>query len=1181
MRVVRFRSLRRVVNTETTFAMRSTKVNLVFLLQVLFSVALATTAFGQAAPPKPMTEDEFVALLQARQQQVKDMTDLDDAGKASVTALYKQALVEMDAVKRWAAKAAQSVTLAAEAPNEIVRTKSELAGLPAQPTVTMRPEDTLLQVEQTTSRRQADLEKLRKELADDEEELKTRAARRARIPEQISEAKKPLAQINADLQAPSPSDEKPAVSFARRMILLAQRRRVEQEIVCREKELAAYEARTELLPLHHDLKARQIALAEQEIKLWQELANRRRQQEAEQQVQHASQEAGQAHSASVVRDLAETNVGLAAKRQPLGQAIADIRRQQEHVNQKLVAVRKQYQDITDRVKAAGSNNVTNEIGLFLRKQREALPSLREYSRAIELQRKTQSNENLTRLILINDQNSLNIDQSTQEWLKKSASQNEGSRAELEAAIRDSLNTQKGYLIALTGDYETYLTELGALIAAETTLIEETERCAQYIDERVLWIASAAPLSVNDVAPANEAFWWLAGPAAWLDLGRTLTADAGRNPVLSIFACCAFLVLFYWRFRFRPRIQEIGEKAAKGNCFRFPPTLETTVLTALAALVWPALTWYLGWRLTVTPEASDLCRALGPGLTETAKVFLALELLRLVCSPCGLGEAHFGWSASATKLLRHNLRWFSLPGLLLMCVAVTMAWQENDGWDAALGRASFMAALLCFSWALYRVLRPGGSVFQAMIVPRRGGWLDRFRYIWYPLCMLTPAALAVMAAVGYHYTARQLAIRLILTAYVVVGGIVARALLLRWTLVNQRRLAIEQAKQRRAAAQNEANAGDDAAELPASAVPERDLAAINTQTRRLVEYSLAVASVLVIWCAWVDVLPALTNANKEVWKTTVTITKEVRTSDGKDMKAESTEVLRSVKVGDLFLALIILATTVIAAKNIPGLLEMAVLQHLPFDAGARYAVATVCRYVITVAGLLFCCATMGIGWSKVQWLVAGMGVGLGFGLQEIFANFISGLIILFERPVRVGDVVTIDAVTGVVSRIRIRATTITDGDRKELIIPNKEFITGRVLNWTLTDQINRVVVNVGVAYGSDTQKAAEILTRIAQQHPIILDDPAPKVSLESFGDSSLNFVLRCFLPNMDNRGTVINDLHMAIDREFREAGIEMPFPQHDVHVRSIDIPQGVLPPGIVDHSASWPTTRESKTPGRAA
>lgn len=1129
-----------------------------------------------------MSEDEFIALLRARQQQVGDMTDLDDAGKATVKDLYKQALLEMDAAKRWAAKAAQQEALASDAPKEIATTKADLASLPPQPMVTPRPDQTLLQIEQTISQRQAELEKLRKELTDDEEELKGRAARKAKMPDQINEAKKPLAEINNQLQTPSPSDEKPAVSFARRMILLAQRRRVEQEVVCHEKESAAYEARTELLPLHHDLKARQIALAEQEIKQLQEVANHRRQQEAAQQALHASLEAGQAESTSVLHELAETNAGLAANRQPLAQAIAEVDRQQERVNAKLAAVKKQYEDITDRVKAAG-NNVTNEIGLILRKQRETLPSLREYARAIELQRKTLTNENLTRLTLINDQNSLstNSDQLTQEWLQKSLAQDKGNPVGLEASIREALSTQKGYLIALTGDHETYMAKLGALITAETTLTDETGRCAQYIDERVLWIASAAPLGVGDIGAAKGALCWLAAPASWLDLGRTLASDAGRNPILSTLAACVFLVLLYWRLRLPRRIQEIGEKAAKANCYRFPPTLETALLTVLAALVWPGLAWYVGWRLTTASEASDLCRALGPGLTETARVFLALELLRLVCCPRGLGEAHFGWSASATRVLRHNLRWFSPPGLLLMGMAVTMAWQENDAWDASLGRACFMAGLLCFSWALHRVLRPAGAVFHAMIAPRPGGWLDRFRYLWYPLCVLTPLALAILAAAGYHYTSRQLTIRLILTVYVLVGGIVCRALLLRWTLVNQRRLAIEEAKQRRAAAQNEINAGEEAADLPASTAPARDLAAINTQTRRLVEYALGVACVLLIWCAWVDVLPALSNINATIWTTTVTVTTEIPTGYGNVMKAVSDDVVRNVKLADLFLAVIIFATTVIAAKNIPGLLEMAVLQHLPVDAGARYAIATVCRYLIMVAGLLFACAIIGFGWSKVQYLVAAMGLGLGFGLQEIFANFISGLIILFERPVRVGDIVTIEGVTGVVSRIRMRATTITDGDRKELIIPNKEFITGRVLNWTLTDQINRVVINVAVAYGSDTQKSAEILTTIAQRHPIVLDDPPPRVSLESFGDSSLNFVLRCFLPNMDNRGTVIHELHMAIDREFREAGIEMPYPTHDVHLRSIDLPQVVLPAAVADLAASWPATREARTPGKAA
>ena len=346
-----------------------------------------------------------------------------------------------------------------------------------------------------------------------------------------------------------------------------------------------------------------------------------------------------------------------------------------------------------------------------------------------------------------------------------------------------------------------------------------------------------------------------------------------------------------------------------------------------------------------------------------------------------------------------------------------------------------------------------------------------------------------------------------------------------------------------------------------------MAAINIQTRRLVEHSLALAGLLAVWFIWADVLPALGFLNRvEVWKTTASVTESVVAPDGSTTirTAEKTE---AVTLAHLGLAILVLAATVIAAKNIPGLLEMALLQHLPVDAGVRYAVSTVSRYLITVLGILFTCNAVGLGWSKVQWLVAAVSVGLGFGLQEIFANFVSGLIILIERPIRVGDVITISDVTGSVSRIRMRATTIVDSDRKELIIPNKDVITGRVLNWTLSDKVNRVQIKVGIAYGSNTEQAAELLMRAAREHPQVLDDPSPVVTFEAFGNSTLDFVLRCFLPNLENRSRVIHELHMAIDRAFRESGIEIAFPQQDVHVRTIDVNWRQLAPAFGGACAS--------------
>jgi potassium efflux system protein len=177
--------------------------------------------------------------------------------------------------------------------------------------------------------------------------------------------------------------------------------------------------------------------------------------------------------------------------------------------------------------------------------------------------------------------------------------------------------------------------------------------------------------------------------------------------------------------------------------------------------------------------------------------------------------------------------------------------------------------------------------------------------------------------------------------------------------------------------------------------------------------------------------------------------------------------------------------------------------------------------------------------------------LAFGLQEIFANFVAGLILLFERPIRVGDVVTVDDISGVVSRIRIRATTITNWDRKEYVIPNKEFITGRMLNWTLSDKTNRIVINVGIAYGSDVDVAKELLLKTCTEHPLILDEPPTIVTFEGFGDNSLNLVVRTFLPDLDNRLPVIDALHTAIDKAFRQSGIEIAFPQRDLHLRFVD------------------------------
>ena len=275
----------------------------------------------------------------------------------------------------------------------------------------------------------------------------------------------------------------------------------------------------------------------------------------------------------------------------------------------------------------------------------------------------------------------------------------------------------------------------------------------------------------------------------------------------------------------------------------------------------------------------------------------------------------------------------------------------------------------------------------------------------------------------------------------------------------------------------------------------------------------------------------------------------------------------ITLGNLVGSLVVLGLTYAAVRNIPGLLEIAILQHLPLDASIRFAITTVTRYALIIAGTAWAFTNIGFGWSKIQWLAAAVSVGLGFGLQEIFANFVAGLILLFERPLRVGDIVTVGDVTGTVVQIRTRATTIRNWDRQELVVPNKEFITGRLLNWTLTDETNRVVLNVGIAYGSDIPRAREIVLAAIAAHPLVLRDPVPTVTLDLFGDNALNFTVRCVLARMEDRLTVIHELHQSIHDAFTAAGISIPFPQRDVHVH--------LPPD----GPTWPHTDGVRGPKR--
>lgn len=259
--------------------------------------------------------------------------------------------------------------------------------------------------------------------------------------------------------------------------------------------------------------------------------------------------------------------------------------------------------------------------------------------------------------------------------------------------------------------------------------------------------------------------------------------------------------------------------------------------------------------------------------------------------------------------------------------------------------------------------------------------------------------------------------------------------------------------------------------------------------------------------------------------------------------------RPITITSILVGLVIILAFVILSRGLRRVIKTRLFPRYKLDQGIQLAILKVLHYLMMGLGIIVAVQTIGLNLTSLAVVFGLLSVGIGFGLQNIVSNFISGLIILFERPIKIGDQITIGDVLGKVSNISLRATLIRTFDNVSIIVPNSEFITSQVINWSHRDPKIRIHVRVGVAYGSDVPLVINSLLEVAKNHPKVLEDPAPKVWFNEFGDSSLNFDLLAWIPSPKSRPDVISDLNKGIDDIFRKNKIQIPFPQRDLHIRS--------------------------------
>ena len=505
-------------------------------------------------------------------------------------------------------------------------------------------------------------------------------------------------------------------------------------------------------------------------------------------------------------------------------------------------------------------------------------------------------------------------------------------------------------------------------------------------------------------------------------------------------------------------------------------------------------------------------------------------------PNGIFVRHFGFAQNDAEKFRSVVKLIIVAVILLLNTSVFSNVMDNGLANDVLGELNTIVALIFCVVMIAPRFNSALRSFEKSQSKRNNVVVKTIQV----LLQLIPVGLIVLVALGYYYTALNLIQHMINSYIAWCVWFILRQTVYRGITVSSRRLAhrrLQEKRRQKAEDLNESPSSDDVVLVTA----QEEGLALNEVRSQLLRFAD-----LFIWTALFAIFYF-------VWSDLITVASYLRdiTLWQQSSQVDGVSVTESITLFNLLVALVIIAITYVLVRNISGILEVLVFSRVKLSQGTPYTITTLLTYVIVAIGGAWAFATLGMSWSKLQWLFAALSVGLGFGMQEIFANFVSGIILLFERPIRVGDTVTINDITGTVAKIRIRAITIIDPDRKEVIVPNKSFVTGQVTNWALSNTVTRLIVNIGVAYGSDLALVKRLLLQAANEQPGILKDPEPHALFLSFGASTLDHELRVYVGQVSERTNVTDALNRRINELFAENNIDIAFNQLDVFIKNND------------------------------
>lgn len=952
------------------------------------------------------------------------------------------------------------------------------------------------------------------------------------LPQQQTEARRALTETQRRLQALPPNPTKPQ---ALAQLYLLQTESAARKAKVNELDLAQLSAnnRQELARMRAEVFKKRHEKLDIQLQALRNNLNNQRQREAELALKKTEQLAEQ--SGELPKSISEQlqiNRELSTALNNQAQRMDLISSQQRQAASQTLQVRQAMSTIIEQAQWLGSSPV---LGETLRAQVSTLP---------EMPKPQQLDSDMAQLRVQRLQFENQLEKLPQR--AQSLKQDDGSDLTpgQQQIIDAQLRTQRELLNSLLSGCDTQILELTKLKVANTQLVDALNEIKDATHRYLFWVPDVSPLTLS--YPINVAH----------DLTRLLSLDTlaqlssafvmmvtSRSTLVPIFGAL-LLVIFSisTRKHYHAFLERSSSKVGKVTQDQFYLTLRNVFWSILVALPLPVLWAALGFGLQ-NAWPYPVAVAIGDGVTATLPILWVCMISATFAHPRGLFIVHFGWPAQqVSRAMRYYKMsiWLIVP---LIMALITFDNLNDREFSNTLGRLCFIllcVALLLVTSSLKRAGIP-------LYLDKKGSGENMVNTALWGVLMSAPLLAALAAAIGYLATAQALLARLETSVAIWFFLLVVYHIIRRWMLIQRRRIAFDRAKQRRAEILAQRARGEDEAgntHVTGSNEgtvdvdeTEIDLDAISAQSLRLVRSILTMIALVSVIFLWSEIHSAFAFLeNISLWNVT-------STSNGIDS-------VQSITLGAVLIAVLVIMVTTQLVRNLPALLELAVLQHLDLSPGTGYAITTITKYLLLLFGAILSFSWIGIEWSKLQWVVTALTFGLGFGMQEIFSNFISGLIILFEKPIRIGDTVTIRNLTGSVTKINTRATTISDWDRKEIIVPNKAFITEQFVNWSLSDAITRVVLTVPAPAEANSEEVTKILTDASHRCSLVLDNPPPEVYLVDLQQGIQIFELRIYAAEMGHRMPLRHEMHQLILAGYREHGITLPYPPFQVRTDTL-------------------------------